>query len=140
MFSYKTTRCHFQNKPFSTLFKINQNMPILPFSKSIKMYQNQHQAILNSHIDTLPKFPKPPSNHFNTSQSNGYRANTISYHTSFLIPISDNTISKLNIIIHNHHHTHHQHGTTHQFNLNHSSCIYHNMHFSYITQSRHQYS
>ncbi|QHN81629.1 uncharacterized protein DS421_20g688560 [Arachis hypogaea] len=23
------------------------------------MYQNQQQAILNSHIDTLPRFPKP---------------------------------------------------------------------------------
>ncbi|RTK56838.1 hypothetical protein DRJ85_14915, partial [Enterococcus faecalis] len=31
-----------------------------PFSlKSIKMYQNQQQAILNSHIDILPKFSKP---------------------------------------------------------------------------------
>ncbi|QHN96660.1 uncharacterized protein DS421_18g620490 [Arachis hypogaea] len=53
MFPYKTTKCHFQNKPFSTLFKINQNMPISAFSlKSIKIYQNQHQAS-STHTLTL---------------------------------------------------------------------------------------
>ena len=45
-----------------------------------------------------------------------------------LIPISNNINFQSTIIIHNHH-THQQYGTTHQFNLNHSSSIYHNMHF-----------
>ena len=106
MFSYKTTRCHFQ------LFtKSTKTCQFQPFLKSIKMYQNPHQAILNSHIDTFSN------------------SSTFTYHILFLMPNFNNTISNqlslyiINIILtitwfHP------------QINLNHSSSIYHNIHIS----------
>ena len=93
-FSYKTTKCHFQNKPFPTHFKINQNMPISSLFFEINWnVSNSTSSLLDSHIDTLPQFTKLLSRHFNLLHPSGSNSNTLTYHILFLMPILNNTNS-----------------------------------------------
>ena len=115
MFSYKTTKCHFQNKPFSTLFKFNQNMTISTLSlKSIKIYKNQHQA---SSTHTLTLSQTQTYLHIIYSSSCQFSTTSIplNHHCTQSISYSPSTWFHR------------------QFNHNQSSSIYHNMHISHTS-------
>ena len=130
MFSYKTIKCHFQNKPLSTLFKTNQNMPISSLFFEINQNtSNSTSSLLNSHIDTLPQHTKSLSHHFSPLHPSG--SNSTYWH---IIYYSSCQFSTTPIPI-NHYCTQ---STSYspstwfnpQFNHNQSSSIYHNMHIS----------
>ena len=61
IFHTKPQSAIFKTSHFQLFSKSTKTCQFQPFLKSIKMYQNPHQAILNSHIDTLPKIPKTTS-------------------------------------------------------------------------------
>ena len=133
IFSYKTTKCQFQNKPFPTLFKTNQNMPSSSrFFEINQNISNSTSSLLNSHIDTLPQFTKSLSHHFNPLHPSGSNSNILIYHILFLMPIPTTPIPI------NHYCTQ---STSYspstwfnpQFNHNQSSSIYHNMHISHTS-------
>ena len=56
VFYTKSQSAIFKTSHFQLFSKSTKTCQFQPFLKSIKMYQNQHQAILNSHIDILPNF------------------------------------------------------------------------------------
>ena len=85
---HKNHKVPFANKPFPTLFKINQNMPFSSLFFEINQYiSNSTSSLLNSHIDTLPQFTKSLSHHFNPLHPSGSNSNILTYHILFLMPI-----------------------------------------------------